>query len=120
MLPKKGIVFPKGENLGTYPAAIAYALKSELGSTHQAVKIIRRWTGAGERTVKNWLAGISGPSGQHLVDLIRHSDDVLEVLLLLAGRQQIVAAQKLVDVRNKLAETVEQIDALMREGNGTR
>ena len=77
MLPKKGIVFPNGENLGPYPLAIAYALKCELGSTHQAVKIIRRWTGAGERTVKNWLAGISGPSGQHLVDLIRHSDDVL-------------------------------------------
>jgi hypothetical protein len=108
MLPKKGIVFPNGENLGPYPVAVAYALKSELGSTHQAVKIVRRWTGAGERTVKNWLAGISGPSGPHLVDLIRHSDDVLEVLLLLAGRQHIVAGQKLVDVRNKLAETVEQ------------
>jgi hypothetical protein len=71
MLPKKGTVFPNGETLESYPGAIAYALKCELGSTHQAVKIIRRWTGAGERTVKNWLAGISGPSGQHLVELIR-------------------------------------------------
>jgi hypothetical protein len=93
--------------------AIAYALQNQLGTTHQAVKIVMRWTGAGERTVKNWLAGVSGPSGQHLVDLIRHSDDVLEVLLILAERQQIVAAQKLVDVRNKLAETVGQIDELM-------
>ena len=67
------------------------------------------------RTVKNWLAGISGPSGQHLVDLIRHSDDVLAVLLILAGRQQVVAAQKFIDMRNKLVETVEQIDALMGE-----
>jgi len=67
----------------------------------------------GERTVKNWLAGVSGPNGQHLVDLIRHSDDVMEVLLTLAERQQIVAAQKLVDVRNKLAEIVGQIDELM-------
>ena len=90
MLPKKGIVFPNNENLGSYPRAVAYALKCELGSTHQAIKIIRRWTGAGERTVKNWLAGTSGPSGQHLVDLIRHSDDVLTVLLILAGRQQVV------------------------------
>jgi hypothetical protein len=45
---------------------------------------------------------------------------VLEVLLNLAGRQHIVAAQKLVDVRNKLAETVEQIDTLMEEGNRTQ
>ena len=117
MLPKKGIVFPNRENLGPYAQAIAYALKSELGSTHQSVKIIRRWTGAGERTVKNWLAGINGPSGQHLVDLMQHSDGVLEVLLILAGRQPIVATQTLVGARNKLAETVELIDALMGEGN---
>ena len=90
-------------------------MKCELGSTHQAIKIIRRWTGAGERTVKNWMAGISGPSGQHLVKLIRHSDDVLTVLLVLAGRQQIVTAQRLVDVRNKLAETIEQVDAMMQD-----
>ena len=97
--------------------AVAYALRKQLGTTHQAVKIVRRWTGAGERTVKNWLAGISGPSGQHLVDLIRHSDDVLTVLLLLAGRQHTVAAQNLVGVRNKLLETVEQIDASLDEGS---
>ena len=120
MLPKKGIVLPSAENLGPFPLAVAYALKCELGSTHQAVKIIMRWTGAGERTVKNWLAGISGPSGQHLVDLIRHSDDVLEVLLIMAGRQQIVAAQKLIAVRDKLAETVEQIDALTGKGDRTQ
>jgi hypothetical protein len=108
---------PNGENLGAYPAAIAYALRNELGTTHQATKIVMGWTGAGERTVKNWLAGISGPSGQHLVDLIRHSDDVLAVLLVLAGRQHIAAAQRLVDVRNKLAETVEVVDTLMEEGN---
>ena len=72
-----------------------------------------RWTGAGERTVKNWLAGISGPSGQHLVDLIRNSDDVLAVLLILAGRRQVMATQRLVDVRNKLAETIQQVDAVM-------
>ena len=115
MLPKKGIVFPNNENLGPYPRAIAYALKCELGSTHQAVKIIMRWTGAGERSVKNWLAGISGPSGQHLVDLIRNSDDVLAILLILAGRRQVLAAQRLIDVRNKLAETIQQIDAMMGE-----
>lgn len=119
MLPKKGIVFPNGENLGPYPVAIAYALRNQVGTTHQATKIVMRWTGAGERTVKNWLAGVSGPCGQHLVDLLRHSDDVLEVLLILAGRRQVVATQKLVDVRNKLAETVGQIDELLSNGSGT-
>jgi len=113
MLPKKGIVFPNGENLGAYPAAVAYALRNQLGTTHQAAKTVMRWTGAGERTVKNWFAGISGPSGQHLVALIRHSDEVLEVLLLLAGRQQITAARKLVDTRNKVAKILKQLDLLV-------
>src|SRR3984893_4142712 len=115
MLPKKGIVLPNGENFGSYPAAIAYALQKQLGTTHRAVKTIRRWTGAGERTVKNWLVGISGPNGQHLVDLIRHSDQVLEVLLLLAGRQQITAAKKLVDARNRLAEVLQHVDDIVDE-----
>ena|SRR6185312_267267 len=115
MLPKKGIVFPNGENFGSYVEAVAYALKSQLGTTHRAVKIIMRWTGAGERTVKNWLAGFSGPNGQHLVELIRNSDEVLDVVLLVAGRHQIAAARKLVDVRNKLAETIQQVDELMGE-----
>lgn len=113
MLPKKGIVFPNGENLERYDTAVAYALKCQLGTTHQAVKVIMRWTGAGERTVKNWLAGVSGPNGQHLVELVRNSDEVLDVILRMAGRQQIAATKKLVDVRNKLVETVEQIDELM-------
>ena len=120
MLPKKGIVFPNGQNLGPYSRAMAYALKCELGSTHQAVKIIMGWTGAGERTVKNWLAGISGPSGQHIVELIRHSDSVLTVLLTLAGREEAVAMQALVDARNKLADTVESIDTLMGKVDHSR
>ena len=115
MLPKKGIVLPNGENFGSYRAAIAYALRKQLGTTHQAVKTIRRWTGAGERTVKNWLVGIGGPNGQHLVDLIRHSDEVLEILLLLARRQQITAAKKLVDSRNKFAEMLQCIDDYLME-----
>jgi hypothetical protein len=62
------------------------------------------------------LAGTSSSDGQHLVDLVRHSDDVLTVLLILAGRRQVAAAQRLVDVRNKLAETVEEVDAAIGGG----
>jgi hypothetical protein len=115
MLRKKGTIFPNGENLGPYPKAIAYALKCELGTTHQAVKIIMRWTGAGERTVKNWLAGNSGPSGRHLVGLIRNSDNVLRVVLTMAGRHQTVVVQRLGDLRNHLSQTLERIDELIAD-----
>ncbi len=50
MLPKKGIVFPGGENSASYARAVAHALRSQVGNTHRATKIIMHWTGAGERT----------------------------------------------------------------------
>src|SRR4051812_47320501 len=118
MLPKKGIVIPNAEDLGPYSRAIAYALKCELGSTHQATKIVMGWTGAGERTVKDWLAGVSGPNGDHLVKLIRNSEFVLEVLLVLGGRKRTAAAQRLLGLRDTLAEAIEQFDALMSEDSG--
>jgi hypothetical protein len=48
-----------------------------------------------------------------LIALARHSDEVLAVFLTLAGRQQTAVAIKLVDVRNKIATVLEEIDLLM-------
>lgn len=107
MLPKKGRVLPNNKKHDPYRCAVAHALKGELGSTYPAVKTVMGWTGASERTVKNWLAEVGGPSGEHLIDLIRHSD-VLEMVLAMAGRQN-AKAHKLVEVRRKLLEAVDQI-----------
>jgi hypothetical protein len=113
MFPKKGKVLPNRDGQShpeiRYPTAIAVALRESLGSTHQAIKTVMRWTGASERTVKNWFAAKYGPSGEHLVALIRHSDAVFEALLLLAGREQAVAAKKLIDARDALAKMLELI-----------
>ncbi|HEY6328870.1 MAG TPA: hypothetical protein VI756_06000 [Blastocatellia bacterium] len=98
------------KNLDSYPPAVAHALQRQPGGTHQAVKTVMRWTGASERTVKNWFAGNSGPSGRHLVALARHSDEILAMFLALAGRQQTGFAIKLVDVRNRMAAVLEEID----------
>ena len=66
MLPKKGKRFPNRDGKGSaglsYPRAIAAALRGELGDTHHAIKIAMRWTGAGERSAKNWLSGTRGPN----------------------------------------------------------
>ena len=111
-MPKRGRYFPHDR---TYAPAIADTLQRQLGETHQAVKIVMRWTGAGERTVKNWLAGRSGPSGQHLLSLIRNSDDVLDTLLLLSGRRQMAAVKKVIAMRDTLARTLERIDLLLEQ-----
>jgi hypothetical protein len=101
------------KNLDSYPAAVAHALQRQLGGTHQAVKTVMRWTGASERTVKNWFAGSSGPRGHHLAALARHSDEVLATFLSLAGRPHTNVAMKLIDVRNRMAAALEEIDLLV-------
>jgi hypothetical protein len=117
MLPKKGKGFPRGDGKAggalSYAGTIAIALRDELGDTHQAVKTVMRWTGAGERTAKNWLAGSRGPTGQHLLALVRHSNAVLEAFLRLAGRENSLAAISLFDARTKLVEMLKNFDELL-------
>ena len=62
-----------------------------------------------ERTVKNWFAGTSGPSGEHFVAIVRHSDAVCEAVMLLAGRNEVAAAKRLVDARDTLVAMLEII-----------
>jgi hypothetical protein len=105
VLPKKGKVFPTTG----YTVAIASALRQDLGNTHRAIKTVARWTGASERTVKNWLAGSNGPSGEHLVALVHHSDEVLESCLILTGRKPTIAGKKLEDARDKLVRLLKEL-----------
>lgn len=115
MFPEKGRKLHEGaRNDKTdikFSHSIATTLKEELGATHQAVKTVMRWSGAGERTVKHWLAGTHGPSGKHLVALMRHSDAVLTAVLRMADREPAVVGMKILAVRDKLLELVDLIDA---------
>src|SRR3954470_16619313 len=108
MFPKKGKVFPEASGRSHpgahYAAVVAAALRSQLGNTHQAIKTVVRWTNIDERTIKNWFAGTNGPSGGHLISLFRHSDEVLEACLLLAGRDRVLAHTKFAAARHKLRE----------------
>jgi hypothetical protein len=103
-----------GRHLDPYPAAVASALQRQLGGTRQAVKTVMRWTGASERTVKNWFAGDNGPSGRHLAALARHSDEILGAFLDLAGRPHVRAGARLFDIRNRIATMLDEIDSAMR------
>jgi len=71
----------------SYEVAVATAVRKQLGGSHQAIKTLMRWTGVSARTAKNWLSGSAGPSGAHLVDLMRSSDFVFEAMLQLARRE---------------------------------
>ncbi len=95
-----------------FASAIAKALGREFGPTKNAVKAIVGLTSANERAVKNWLQGRNGPSGEFLILLCRHSDEVLETVLILSGRIDLVAAKKLVDAKGKLREMLAIIDEI--------
>jgi hypothetical protein len=118
MLPKTGKVLPKGDGRAaaglTYAAAVALALRDELGDTHRAIKVVMRWTGASERTVKNWFAATRGPMGEHLVSLVRHSDAVLHALLRLSGREASMVPVNLANTRSRLIQMLEVVDELLQ------
>lgn len=76
------------------------------------VDTLMQWTGANERTVKNWLAGSSGPSGSHLVDVMHHSNGVFAAMLVMSGREQSLAVQKLIGARDLLIMMLELITDL--------
>jgi hypothetical protein len=119
MLPKRGRIFRNGSGDKTprlvYARAIRDALRGELGSTHQANKFIRQWTGAGERTVKNWLDGTCGPRGEHLLLLAYYSDGVFEAMLLLTERDQAIAGAKLRRICDEMAKTLRSFKDLMED-----
>ena len=73
---------------------IAEALCDDFGKNRATAKTPMQITGASERTVKNWLEGKNAPTGTHFIDLMRHSNGVLEASLLMAGRHEILAIDK--------------------------
>src|SRR5258708_2148041 len=117
MLPKMGKRFPNRDGKGgaglSYPRAIAAALRGELGDTHQAIKSLMRWTGAGERSAKNWLGGTPGPTGEHLLSLVPNSHAVLDAVLRLSGRDAVLPQMSLRHQRSGLVKIIENIDELL-------
>ncbi len=98
-----------GTHSRIFATRIASALNAELGKTSAHVKIVAAWTGANERTVKNWFAGHYGPSGDHLVTLIKHCDAVLVAVLSMADRDNLLMSSKLEDLERRLAELLDTI-----------
>ncbi|MFH5927276.1 hypothetical protein [Roseomonas xinghualingensis] len=68
-----------------------------------------RWTDVTERTVKAWRSGTSIPRGDHLIELMRHSDEVFAAVLKLSRRSNQEVAD-LMDWRDRLAAIVVSMD----------
>jgi len=114
--PKKGNTLPLSATEPqkmAYEAMVAEAVRLELGGSHQAIKTLMRRTGASSRTAKNWLAGSTGPSGAHLVQLMRSSDLVFEAVLKMAGRERVLTSPRLAEAR----QLVRRVEVLLGSSN---
>ena len=115
--PKTGKSFPKRGGDGSsdfslddhaFAMKIASALTSELKDRNSRAKLVAGWTGANERTVKNWISGRYAPCVRHLVVLAQHSDQVLNAILLMVDRQDLLLGGKVEDLRRKVLELASQ------------
>lgn len=105
---------PPGSDLQNerFAEVIAQALRRQFGETHASVKTVVALTKANERAVKNWFSAKNGPTGEHLVDLVRSSDEVLEAVLLMSGHRDLVLAKKFGDTRAVLLKMLKLIEDL--------
>lgn len=117
--PKKGKSLPRSTassrgasdesaNLTNFARAMSLALNQAFKGSRSKVKTVAKLTGANERTVKNWFCGNYGPSGPYLVLLVRHSDEMLNVFLSLAGRDRLLETQEFDELAGRLIGLLSQ------------
>lgn len=98
-----------------FATIVALALHREFGASPAAIKSVANLASANERAVKNWFDAKNAPNGVYLVRLLEHSDEVLEVVLKLSGRHELLTAKKVRDARRQLRKLLLELDALLKE-----
>jgi hypothetical protein len=120
-LSKKGKRFPQFE-LQSAPSpfvrTMSRALAEELRRDGVTIKAVAHWAGVNERTVKNWISGRCGPSGDHLVRLVRYSDHLAVAFLGLADRPHASLLFQLREVRAVLCRTLLAVDHFLDADEG--
>ena len=96
----------------TFSAMVSSVLKGTLGERPASIKTVARWTGAGERTVKNWFAGTCSPSGDHFRDIVRNCPEMLHAFLRATDRTDCIAMADMVEARRALQEALAILDRL--------
>jgi hypothetical protein len=96
----------------SFAEAIAAALHREYDQVHAGVKTVVTLTGANERAVRNWFDAKNGPNGEFLILLCRHSDQVLDTVLMLAGRAEHMRALRIGRAKQKMVEIIALLQTL--------
>lgn len=104
-MPVRGLTFAQ-------EIAAALTKASERGVL---LKTVAGWTGANERTVKNWFSGTYGPSGEHLLILARHCDEVLNTMIVMMDRRELLVGHKISDMERRIRELADALARLKQE-----
>jgi hypothetical protein len=107
-----GNTFPPaaaGQGDTTFAVGMAAALRRAYGGRHSAVKLVAGAVGANQRAVRNWFDAKNGPSGEHLVRLVRHSDEMLDSFLALAGKRRQTASLDIARARIALERALVEL-----------
>ncbi|MGH6782626.1 MAG: hypothetical protein ACREB5_11055 [Sphingomonadaceae bacterium] len=114
--PNSGNVFPKYRQRDPRPLSFAKlvstALRTSLRGQSSSIKTVALWTGASERTVKNWFAGDRAPSGDHFLGLAAHSPAVLAAFLAAIHRNDCLVMADIEVARAKVAAALMALDAV--------
>lgn len=110
MLQEKGNKLPVRQTHHDYASVIALALEKSIGARRCTSKTLMRWTGASERTVKNWLSASHGPSGQHLIALAQHSFEIRQAIEILVGYPCAGDSDRMLRLREMLMSALVLLD----------
>ena len=69
-------------------------------------------TGANQQAVRNWFDGVNGPNGKNLVILMQHSEQVLQVVLQLSGRTELLLVGQVMAMREQVRALLQSMDGL--------
>lgn len=115
---ESGKTFPPGrgppDETISFAEAIATALRDDFGDGPAAIKRVARLLQVNDRAVKNWFSAKNAPNGELLVRLICHSDRVLETILSLATRDDVLRAKQISDAQRDFWKVLDRLHRLMR------
>ncbi len=113
---EKGNSFPTAAtDCLSFQAAVADALRRDFGGAPSSVKHVAKLVNANERAVRNWFDARNGPSGEHLVMLMRHSTAVVEMVLALSGRSGLVQTKLVADAKERVRHILGLLDHLTQD-----
>lgn len=101
-----------GDGEDAFAAMVSMVLRGRFEDRPASIKVVARWTGASERTVKNWFSGHCAPRGHFFRSLVLNCPEMLDAFLLSVGGGDRLAFAKLMEVQRVLKETLAQIEVL--------